>query len=157
MEIPFDLKICKLTGYNWNRGDLRQLAIQLLEKQGEYRKSVENRIVVIFDWSKTSSTKFLRANKQLLHDKLLEVVLNFDEHCLWIDKFECWQCIILIRPDEYEPDETYYEHSIGSGLRERGKAIFEDELLREVAAESNGLLRVNPNHKEHGVDGWIKK
>lgn len=152
MEIPFDLKISKLTGHSWDRSDLERLAAQLLDRQGSFRRSIENRMVVIFDWSKTSSVKFLKANRKVLYDKILEAVLN--PNWFWLPAFECWQCIILIGEDEYEPDEEYQEHSLGYGLRERGKAIFENKLLSEVAADSNGMLRVNPNRKEHGLDGW---
>jgi hypothetical protein len=35
----FDLKICKLTGEHWDRQDLRHLATQLMEEQGNARHS----------------------------------------------------------------------------------------------------------------------
>lgn len=154
MKTPFDLKICKLTGEDWNRDDVSQLARQLLEKQGEYRYSIENRVIIIFDRSENSSVKFLKVHESLLVERLVEFFRNPLNYIHLFDDIKCWQAIIMIHPSEYESQDAYYEHSLGEGLREPGKAEYENYLLKAVAEKVDNLI-VNPNNKEHGLDGWL--
>lgn len=151
-RIPFDLKLSKLTGRFWNRRNLKSLATQLLENQGEPRSSIENRITVLFDGSKDSSVDFFKRNEDIIIRKVVEAI---SDTRLWHKVFGTYQCVILIKPSEYKGGVVYREHPIGEGLREKDKAKYHSELVRRIAKLSNGLVEANPEEEEHGVDGWV--
>ncbi|GAH63220.1 unnamed protein product, partial [marine sediment metagenome] len=148
---PFDLKITKLTGIKWQRENVAALLRQLIGEQGRPRYSVENRIITAFDGSLNSSMDFLQLNRNILLEALLNIAYNPYVFTYLLSEYHCWFGITLIT--NYHRIWGYYEHPIGSGMREPGKAKFEDELLREAATKSDGLIRFNPNPKERGHDG----
>lgn len=148
---PFDLKITKLTGAKWQRENVATLLRQLIAEQGKPRYSVENRIIIAFDRSLASSTKFLQLNKGILLEVLLNIAYNPYVFTYLISDYHCWFSIPLLT--NYHRSRGYYEHPIGRGLREPEKAKFEAELVREAALKSDGLIKFNPNLKEHGHDG----
>jgi len=155
IKVPFDLKITKLQHNHWHRKDVKQLAKELLKDQGKYRYSIENRLVIVFDGSVTSDVLFFKKYRSLLIYVLLQACYNPRKHWFFLPEYKTWQCIILIPPLRNNVSQEHHEHSIGPGVREHEKAEFENRLLQEVAKCSNGLLEVNPNSKQHGVDGWI--
>ena len=154
---PFDLKITKLTGQQWDRNDLAHLAEQLLESQGKPRTSIENRIVICFDESVSSATSFLKNNEDLIILTLLEIVDNPYKYTHWLQEYKCWCTIALIKRGKYydNTEGLYYEHPLGDGLREPGKAEFERYVLGKVARLRNNL-RLASNARAHGIDGYIK-
>lgn len=152
-QIPFDLKITKLEGENWERQNIQQLAQQLYDYQGECRLSIENRITVVFDRSTTSSVAYFQKHKPILLYRLITECYEA-QNWVWVSEYKVWHCVLMIPNIEDTPVE-HSQHIIGYGLREEEKADFETQLLIEVAQCSNEIMTVNPNHKEHGVDGWI--
>ena len=152
-QIPFDLKITKLEGENWERENIHGLAQQLYDDQGECRESIENRITIVFDRSTTSSVSYFKKHKPILLYRLITECYEA-KNWVWVTKHKVWHCVVMI-PEIEDTEVEYSEHIIGYGLREKEKADFEYELLNEVAECSNGIMTVNPNKKEHGVDGWI--
>lgn len=153
-KIPFDLKITRLLG-RWARHDLERLAWELYARQGNARRSFENRITIVLDRSTTSSVPFLELNRELLWKRFMDLIFNPKSYWYWVKEFKCWHAIIFVRKNEYHQIEERYMHSIGKGLREPMKAVFATSFLKEVANDSEGLVEVNPNYKQHGVDGWI--
>ena len=153
---PFDLKITKLTGGIWDRTNPKHLLKQLLDEQGNPRHSIENRIIIAFDKSANSSMTFLRKNEAAIIKALLKVAFNPYLYTYWLNEYECWGSIILIKEGEYHPSTEYYEHPIGLGMREPGKAEFERHIILEVAEKSGYRIRPNRNPKEIGVDGELK-
>lgn len=149
---PFDLKITKLTGTKWRRENVAALLRQLIEEQGKPRYSVENRIIIAFDRSIDSSVQFLRANKEILLEALLNIAYNPYVFTYRLDRN--WLSAVLIR--NYRHGQKYQHHSIGAGMREPEKAEFENELLQVAAQKSDGLIRYNPDTKEHGHDGDLR-
>lgn len=149
---PFDLKIGKLTGTNWDRGNMTNLAKQLMAEQGEPRASIENRIVILFDRSTSSSIYFLQKNRALILQALSNIVWRPYAFTHWI-KPKVWCSLILVGEGQYNQESKYYEHPIGIGLREPQKANFEFNLVQEMARISGGLLKCNPEQEEHGHDG----
>lgn len=152
-QIPFDLKITKLEGKIWQRNNVQELAQQLYDFQGEPRSSVEHRITVVFDESITSSASYFKRHRSIILYRLIRECYEA-KNWVWVAKYNVWNCLIIIPP----LNDTYHErhqHNIGQGLREKEKAEFENKLLKEVARCSNGILKINPNEKEHGIDGWI--
>jgi len=151
---PFDLKIAKLSGATWNRESPVALATQLYQKQGRFRASLENRIFILFDNSLTSSVEFLRAHRDILVKALLNVAHRPYSFTCYLPIGDIWASILLLRESDYRRGGWgYYHHPIGDGMREMGKADFENILIRDVAALSGGLLRHNANKIEHGYDG----
>ena len=150
---PFDLKIGKLTGSNWERIDMTVLSNQLMAKQGKPRSSVENRIIVLFDKSQSSSTHFLQTNRSLIVRALSNVAWRPYAFTHWVDKPNAWVSLVLIEQGNYHMETQYYEHSIGLGVREPDKAQFEFELLEEMTEITGGLIKHNPIRTEHGYDG----
>lgn len=148
---PFDLKITKLTGMQWDRRNMGNLAKQFIQKQGRPRASIENRIIIVFDSSRSSSVPFLATNRRLLIKALSNVAWN--PYSFTHSLGTIWCSIVLIKQGEYRDTGNYYEHPIGLGLREKDKAAFEYELLKEVSQISGGLIRYNPDYKQHGYDG----
>lgn len=155
VKIAFDLKISRLLGSHWDRRDPKHLATQLLDEQGNARYSIENRITIIFDGSPTSSVPFLEVNRQVLWRKFIQLIFNPEDYWHWVAQHHCWHAIILIGKKEYTYVKENYSHAIGDGLREPEKAVFATSFLTEVAQDSEGLLEVNPDEKEHGLDGWV--
>ncbi len=151
----FDLKISKLTGSRWTRTDLPLLGKELLEGQGKERYSIENRIMVLFDGANTSKTSFFKKHESLICERLLAYINDPYPQTVWLTSYNCWQGVILIPPTEFTNEDEYYEHSIGKGLREPLKAEFHQEVLHKVEEMSGGLMKANPNYKEHGKDGWV--
>ena len=153
----FDLKVTKLTGRRWDRNNLAHLAEQLLEGQGRPRASVENRVIICFDWSKSSDMAFLEANRDLIIHTLLEIADNPYKFTYWLERYHCWCALALIRRGQYSEagQGQYYEHPIGDGLREPGKAQFETEVLTKVAGITKNV-RLNPMLGVHGNDGQIR-
>jgi len=151
---PFDLKITKLTGTKWQRENVAALLRQLIEEQGKPRYSVENRITIAFDRSLDSRVQFFQLNKGILLEVLLNIAHNPYVFTYLLSDYHCWFSITLVR--NYHRGSKYHEHPIGSGLREPEKAQFENELVREAALKSDGLIKFNPNPKEHGHDGDIR-
>lgn len=150
---PFDLKITKLTGKQWDRVNMQNLALQLMQFQGQPRASVENRIIIIFDNSPTSDIDFMRSNRQLLIKGLLNIAWNPYSFLRGLDPLDIWIGLVLIPETDYCRLPKYYEHPIGLGLREGGKAVFEFSLLQEIEKLSGSLIKYNRNSKEHGYDG----
>lgn len=148
---PFDLKITKLTGTKWQRENVAALLKQLIAEQGKPRYSIENRIIIAFDRSLDSSVAFLELNRNILLEVLLNMAYNPYVFTYWLNGHNCWFGITLV--SHYHHGGGYYEHPIGSGMREPGKAKFESELVREAEVKSEGLIRANPNPKERGRDG----
>jgi len=151
---PFDLKITKLTGAKWQRENVAALLKQLIAEQGKPRYSVENRIIIAFDRSADSSVEFLQLNKGILLEVLLNVAYNPYAFTYLLNAYHYWFSIPLVT--NYHRSRGYYEHPIGPGLREPEKAKFETELVREAALKSDGLIKFNPNPKEHGHDGDLR-
>ena len=152
----FDLKITKLTGGRWDRENLHHLAQQLVENQGQPRASIENRIIICFN-SVSSDVNFLKDNQDLIILTLLELVENPYKFGCWLTKYQCWSIVALLKQGTYY-DTTqglYYEHPIGLGLREPGKAAFENWLIRRVARMTN-RLQPNPDIRTHGNDGRLR-
>lgn len=150
---PFDLKIGKLTGDNWERINMTTLAKQLMARQGEPRASIENRIIILFDNSPNSSTRFLQNNRSLIVRALCNIAWRPYAFTRWVDKPNAWISLVLLKQGNYHIETRYYEHSIGIGLREPDKAQFEFELLEEMTNITGGLIKHNPTQKEHGYDG----
>jgi len=149
----FDLKITKLTKATWQREDLSILLKQLMNEQGRPRYSVENRIIISFDRSISSDIKFLRLNRDKLIEVLLNIAYNPYSFTYWLSEYRCWVAFALIQ--NYRRSDEYHEHPLGSGLREPDKAEFANELIKEIEAKSGGIIKANPNPKEHGRDGSI--
>lgn len=156
----FDLKICKLTGNHWDRRDLKHLATQLMEEQGNARHSIENRIILVFDKSPTSCVEFFKLNRQLLIDALINIAHNPTKYIYWLPKFECWVAIKLLQSSEYQlPNSlaSYYEHPIDLGMQERLKAGFERQLILDVSRLCN--FKIRPDIFDpfiRGKDGELK-
>jgi hypothetical protein len=156
----FDLKICKLTGEHWDRQDLRHLATQLMEEQGNARHSIENRVILVFDKSPTSRVEFFELNRQLLIEALISIAHNPTEYTYWLPKFECWIAIKLFQKDEYQLSDDladYYQHPIDLGMRERLKAAFERKLVLDVSRLCD--FKIRPNIYDpfvRGKDGELK-
>jgi len=148
---PFDLKITKLTGIKWQRENVATLLRQLISEQGRPRYSVENRIISAFDRSLNSSLEFLQLNRNILLEALLNIAYNPYVFTYLLSEYHYWFGITLITNYHHIPE--YYEHCIGSGMREPEKAKFENELIREVALKSDGRIKYNANPKERGHDG----
>lgn len=151
---PFDLKITKLTGLEWQRGNVASLLRQLITEQGKPRYSVENRVIIAFDKSLDSSVEFLQGNRSLLLEVLLNIAYNPYAFTYRLKEYHSWFAITLVR--QYRRSADYHEHPIGPGMREPGKAVFETELLREASLRSGGRLRANPETEEHGHDGDLR-
>jgi hypothetical protein len=153
----FDLKVCKLANdpLRWDKSDIGHLARQLLENQGSARYSVENRVIVIFDGANSSKVDFFKKYESLIVDRVVAFVENPYDRCVWLNDYKCWQGIVIIPPTDFENTPVYYEHSIGVGMREYSKALFHQKLLNAIEKRSNGKMRVNLNHKEHGNDGIL--
>jgi hypothetical protein len=154
-KISFDLKISRLLGTHWDRSDLKHLATQLLDEQGNVRISFENRITIMFDGSTTSSVPFFELNRTILWRKFIQLIFNPEEYWHWISEHQCWHATILINKHEYCQINENHSQVVGEGLREPEKAVFATSFLAEVAKDSQGLLEINSNDKEHGIDGWI--
>lgn len=154
---PFDLKVTKLTGKKWDRNNLAHLAEQLFEKQGKPRASIENRIIICFDESPSSSIEFLKANEDLIILSLLDLADNPYKYISWVERYKCWVGLILLEKNQYynSSQGIYYEHSIGKGLREPVKAKFEESILKKVARMRTNI-KPNPNTRAHGNDGQIR-
>lgn len=154
---PFDLKITKLTGNNWDRTSPKHLLVQLMNGQENPRHSIENRIIVAFDKSPNSSIEFLRDNQGVIVKRLTKLAYNPYPFTHWLNDYECWGSIVLIKDGEYKPRTEYYEHSVGLGMREPEKAEFEHQIILEVAEKSGYLIRPNRlNPKAIGIDGELK-
>lgn len=151
---PFDLKITKLTGTDWQRDNVAALLRQLIKEQGKPRYSIENRIIMAFDRSLDSRVEFLRDNRNILLEMLLNIAYNPYAWTYWLNEYHSWFSITLV--EKYHRSGEYYEHSIGPGMREPRKAKFETELVREAALKSDGLIKFNPNGEEHGHDGDLR-
>jgi hypothetical protein len=157
-KIPFDLKFGKLEGINWDRDKPIVLARQLYERQGLERYSVENRIFILFDKSTTSSVLFLRLNELVMMQRLIDAIRT----PLWrwlklrVGEQRVVCTPILIRQGEYRQIEETYQHPLGEGFREEDKASYATQFLIRVSRVSDGLLEVNTNTKEHGLDCWVK-
>lgn len=149
---PFDLKITKLTGTEWHRDNAPALARQLITEQGKPRFSIENRMIIAFDQSRDSSVSFLRLNQSILVEALLSVAYKPYHFTHWLEEYGCWVSIVLITKYRYQQGK-YYEHPIGAGMRESEKAEFETRLLQEATVKSGGLIKYNPDTKQHGYDG----
>lgn len=153
---PFDLKLAKLTGNGWDRFNLRHLAEQLLDGQGNPRHSIENRIIVLFDRSPNSGVEFFKSNEAVIIKGLIEIAKNPCDFAYWIHKYECWVALYLIASGKYIPNPDYYEHPIALGFREPEKAEFEKELIVKVSPLCNFAIRPNRQYKEIGKDGELK-
>jgi hypothetical protein len=155
--VPFDLKITKLTGYHWDRINLRHLAEQLLEEQGKHRRSIENRIVVCFDGSVSSGIQFLKANEDTIISSLVNVFHEPYRYIYWLDSYQCWCGIVLLKRGQYYDNtaNVYSAHPLGQGLREPDKAKFEHYILQKIARITHNI-RCELNPKLHGVDAYIK-
>lgn len=149
---PFDLKITKLTGTKWQRENVAALLKQLIEEQGKPRYSVENRIIIALDGSIDSGVQFLRLNRDILLEALLNIAYN--PYLFTFQLGGNWFSIALVR--NYHRGHKYHHHPIGTGMREPQKADFEDKLVQVAAQKSDGLIRYNPNIKEHGCDGYLR-
>lgn len=157
MKIPFDLKFCKLEAPKWNRTNLRALAQQLFEQQGNPRFSIENRIIIAFDKSTTSSTFFLRCNEGIMLIKVMDMIRNPEKYWykIYVNGKEILACVILIKENEYIKMSEIYEHPIGDGLREERKAVFAHRFLKHISWLTEGRIEPYSNPKEHGIDGYI--
>jgi hypothetical protein len=152
---PFDLKIGKLTGTAWNRDDMNNLSHQLIVYQGSHRSSIENRIIILFDKSQSSSLAFFQKNRSLIMIALYNIARNPYAFTHWIDYPNTWCSLVLIEQGSYQLEQHYYEHPLGPGLREPDKAQFEFNILKEISRGSGGLIKYNPDPKVHGYDGDI--
>ena len=137
---PFDLKITKLTGNNWDRKSPEHLLEQLMDNQGNPRHSIENRIIIAFDNSPSSDIEFLKKNEAVIINSLLKVAHKPYDYTYWLNEYDCWGSIYLIQEGEYRPSTEYYEHSIGLGMREPEKAEFERQIILKVGAKSGYLI-----------------
>lgn len=154
---PFDFKVTKLTGQQWDRNNLAHLAEQLLERQGKPRASIENRIVICFDESTSSDVSFLKESKDLIILTLLDILDDLYKCTYWLQGYQCWCAIALIKKGRYYDTSQgeYHEHPVGQGLREPEKARFEVAILQKVARMRHNI-RLNPDPKAHGNDGQVK-
>ena len=157
LKVSFDLKILRLWGDNWKRENDPLLAKQLLDKQGSYRTSIENRLYIIFDKSPNAKVRLLQLNEEKMKKKLYDVCSNPQKHWFYIEYYRVWACIIWFKRGEYKQSIIDYNleyHPLGNGLREREKSDFEHDFLIKAAVIINNLT-VNANKKEYGVNGWI--
>lgn len=152
---PFDLKIGKLSGNRWDRQNHSRLLQQFLDEQGLPRYSIEPRIVIVFDKSKTSDMPFLVLNKKIIINALLKIAYNPYKYSHWLDKYGCWGSLFIIPEGQYEKGKDYYEHPLGIGIRETDRAQFSRQVLMEVCHQGGGRIKLNPNYKEHGKDGEL--
>ncbi len=156
-KVPFDLKICKLEGIDWNRNNLKVLATQLYERQGKYRASFENRLFVCFDKSTTCSVAFQKLNEILILQKIIQVVENPLEYWFKItaNSQEYLTCVILLSEGEYKQSPERNEHIIQLGLSEPDKAEFAHKILTHINWVTDGKIEPHPNTKLHGCDGFV--
>lgn len=152
----FDLKITKLTGNNWDREDRKKLLVQLMNGQANPRHSIESRVTIAFDKSPNSSPEFVRLNKPIIVDALVEISRSPYEYSFWLASYRCWGSIYIFQFGEYQYLPDYYEHPIGGGLREPEKAEISKEIIEEAAIKSGFRIRPNRNFKEIGKDGELK-
>jgi hypothetical protein len=157
VKIPFDLKISKLQGPQWERENLRKLAEQLMQNQGEFRYSLENRLFILFDRSSTSSVDFLKRNEVIILREIMTMLQNPKEYWfnLKIGEQNIFTCVILIPETKYIKIFEQTEHSLGEGLREKEKAEFAHKILTHITWVSDGKIEPCENPKEHGIDGYI--
>lgn len=139
------------------------LAKQLLREQGSYRYSIENRLIILFDCSPTSSVAFLRRNEMVMINKLVEMKddppaywtkIRYYEP-VWNMTYEPYMCIILIPQGEYYPVYEEWAHPLGEGLREKGKAEYAAGFMTYANWATEGMIEPEPNIRLHGIDGYI--
>lgn len=152
----FDLKITKLTGNSWDRTDMKNLLVQLINGQGNPRHSIENRIIIAFDKSPSSSIEFFKSNKDLIINALVTIAKSPYKYTYWLESHRCWGSIYLFQEGEYQYISEYHEHPIGLGLREPEKAEIANRIIREASVKSDFKIRPNRNYKEIGKDAELK-
>jgi hypothetical protein len=157
VKVPFDLKIGKLQGLQWERKDFRKLAEQLMQNQGSYRYSLENRLFILFDKSTTSSTTFLKWNEVIILREIMKMLEKPENYWFTfnINGQKMLSCIILIPQEKYVTFCEESEPTIGKGMREDDKAKFAHQILTHINWVSNGQIEPYNNPKEHGIDGYI--
>jgi len=158
ITIPFDFKVTKLEHSNWNRNNENVLAEELMVQQGSARAHIDNRIIIAFDKSTTSSVNFLNHNRAIMVHKFLQMLNDLEHywHKIEIDGRKVLVCLILIREGEYHKvDEPPHEQQIGDGLREPDKAQWSHEFLQHISWISDGLVKPHDNPFERGIDGYI--
>lgn len=154
---PFDFKLTKLTGNQWDRLSMRHLLEQLLEMQGNPRHSIENRLILAFDRSVNSSVEFYKLNESIIIEALIQIALDPYQFTYWLYEFDCWGSIFVFPEGEYLKIEGYYEHPKGLGLREPDKAQYERELIKKASIRCD--YRIKPNRQNPfaiGIDGELK-
>ena len=157
MMIPFDFKITKLEHSNWNRENLYILATQLIQQQGTARFHLDNRIIIAFDKSTTSSLAFIERNERIILEKLIQMLKEPEKYWyrILVGTEKLFVCVLLIKEGEYYKLSENYEHTIKDGLVEEDKAQFAHKFLQHAEWVSDGLIKPHSNPKEKGIDGWI--
>jgi hypothetical protein len=159
IRVPFDLKMSKLEGRDWPIFDKKLLAGHLYERQGNFRKSYENRLFILFIDSPSSSTIFLQRNEIVMIREILEMLKSPEKFWfpLWVgnEPKKVWSCIILIQKNHYLEVNGIHQHDLGNGLREIDKAEFSTKFMQHLSLVSDGQIIPNNNTKEHGIDGYI--
>jgi len=157
IKVTFDLKICRLEGSHWNRENKTELAKQLYKDQGIYRHSIENRLYIIFNESKSSSVEFFEENQTVMIHDIIQMLIQPENYWfkITVENKPILVCIILIQRNRYASIGDTHVHPLGQGLRELSKADFEDGFLSTLNWVSSNLIQPHTNRYEHGLDGFI--